>query len=77
MKSYGQNNLFIVKNYYTYPETSRKFFNVLLENLMRMEHFEIYILNLIKKLSGKLIFQLNWNYASLYFYGVEYTIEKP
>ena len=46
----------------------RNFFNVLLENLMHMEHFEIYILKLIKKLiSRKLMDQLNWNFVCFLF----------
>ena len=48
----GENNLFTLKiqtlSYYTCPETSTEtFFNALLQNLMRMEHFEICILKLI------------------------------
>ena len=36
------------KNYYTCPETSTEnVLNVLLQNLMRIEHFEICTLNLI------------------------------
>ena len=36
------------------------YFNILLQNLMRVEHFESYILKLIKKLiSWKLIDQFN------------------
>ena len=42
----------------------RKILNVLLQNLMRMKHFEIFILKLIKKLmSRKLINQLNYNFV--------------
>ena len=50
--------LYMSKNFY------RKMLNVLLQNVMRMEHFEIYILKLIKKLiSRKLIDQLNSNFV--------------
>ena len=46
--------LYIFWNFY------RKCLNILLRNLMRMDHFEIYILKLFKKLlSRKLIKQLN------------------
>ena len=42
--------------------------NVLLQNLMRIEHFEICILKLIKKLiSRKLADQLNGNYVCSLF----------
>ena len=37
-----------ILNYYTCSETSTEnFFNVLLQNLMRMEHFEICTLKII------------------------------
>ena len=51
-KYYGQNNLFVMK--------SMRKLNVLLQNLVRMKHLEIYILKVIKKLmSRKLMDQLN------------------
>ena len=46
----------------------RKIFNILIQNLMWMEHFEICILKLIKKLiSWKLIDQIELILYSLYF----------
>ena len=40
-------NLQFTQNYYTYPETTTKKLNVVLPNLIRMEHIKISILNLI------------------------------
>ena len=46
----------------------RKILNVLLQNLMRMEHFQICILKLLKKLiSRKLMERLNWNFVCSLF----------
>ena len=39
-----------LKLIYMYWNFYRKFFNILLQNLMRMEHFEIYLFKLIKKI---------------------------
>ena len=47
---------------------TENFFNVLLQNLMGIEHFEICILHLIEKLiSRKLKDQLNWIFVSSLF----------
>ena len=66
-KYYGQNNSFIVKSilylllYCTCPEIyTENFLNVLLQNLMSMGHFEIYISSYFKKIiSRKLIHSLS------------------
>ena len=51
--------------------------NFLLQNLMHMEHFEIYILKLILKIIAQnLIDQFNSNFVYPLFYGVEFTLEK-
>ena len=50
--------------------------NVLLQNLMRMEHFEICILKLILKMSLKVMDQLNLNFDAFYFQKLEYTVLK-
>ena len=53
----------------------RKIMNILIQILMCMEHFEIYLLKFISKLiSRKLTAQLNSNLHSLYFYGVTIII---
>ena len=55
----------------------KKKLNVLLQNVMRTERFEICIIKLIEKLiSRELKDHLNSNCALSLFYGVEYTVEK-
>ena len=54
----------------------RKILNVLIQDPMHMWHFEICILNLIKKLiSRKLMDQLKWNFVC-YFQNLTYTVLK-
>ena len=55
----------------------RQILNALLQNLMRMGYFEIYIIKLIKKLiSRKLMGQLNWNFVCFLFSKSNITVLK-
>ena len=57
----------------------RKILNILFQNLMLMEYFEIYIIKLSKKLiSLKLVDEFNPIFVCSLFYDVEYryTVDK-
>ena len=69
---YGQNNLSIKESIFKIIthvlKRLQKNFDVLLQNLMHVEHFEISILKLIKKLiSWKLMDRLNSNFVCFMF----------